>query len=116
DAADVARSGAGAEIVRACEQTFGDVDVLVNAAGVQGAIGRLVDVDLHARWQVVETNLRGTVGLCAAVLPGMMRRSRGVIINRSGGGATPPMPRLSAPAATKAEGARCTERLATAPR
>jgi len=111
-AADVSRSGAGAEIVRACEQMFGDVDVLVNAAGVQGAIGRLVDVDLHAWWQVVETNLRGTVELCAAVLPGMMRRSSGVIINLSGGGATAPMPRFSAYAASKAAVVRFTETLA----
>jgi NAD(P)-dependent dehydrogenase (short-subunit alcohol dehydrogenase family) len=110
--ADVGRAGAGADIARACEQQLGPPAVLVNAAGIQRAIGLVGDVHLDEWWSVLEVNLRGTVELCAAVVPGMVERGRGIIINFSGGGATSPRPRFSAYAASKAALVRFTETLA----
>jgi NAD(P)-dependent dehydrogenase (short-subunit alcohol dehydrogenase family) len=109
---DVARHGAAAGIVRECVRVVGVPDVLVNAAGGQGAIGELAGADPAEWWSILELNLRGTVQMCAAVLPGMLERGRGVIINFSGGGATAPMPNFSAYAASKAAVVRFTETLA----
>lgn len=111
-AADVGQDGSAAGIVAECERIHGAPDVLVNAAGVQRAIGHLADVDMREWWNVLEINLRGTVQLCAAVLPSMMRRGQGVIINFSGGGATGPRPRFTAYATSKAAVVRFTESLA----
>jgi 3-oxoacyl-[acyl-carrier protein] reductase len=54
----------------------------------------------------------GTVYPCRAVVPGMKARRRGKIINLSGGGATNPLPGISAYAASKAASVRFTETLA----
>jgi NAD(P)-dependent dehydrogenase (short-subunit alcohol dehydrogenase family) len=110
--ADVGRAGAGAAIVGACAQNLGFPTVLVNAAGVQAAIGPLGSTDLDEWWAVLEVNLRGTVELCAAVVPGMVERRRGSVINVSGGGATAARPRFTAYASAKAAVVRFTETLA----
>lgn len=107
----VDRSAVGAAL-RRCRDELGIPDVLVNAAGIYGPIGPLWDVDLDAWWRAQEVNVRGTVNCCAAVLPGMLDRGTGRIINFSGGGATSPLPRFSAYAASKAAVVRLTETLA----
>jgi 3-oxoacyl-[acyl-carrier protein] reductase len=62
--------------------------------------------------QTLIVNLIGTVLCCKAVLPGMIDRRHGKIINLSGGGATTPRPNFSAYAASKAAVVRFTETLA----
>jgi 3-oxoacyl-[acyl-carrier protein] reductase len=60
----------------------GEVDVLVNNAGVtrDGLLARMSDED----WDVViDTNLRGTFNTCRAVTRGMMKRRAGAIVNVS---------------------------------
>ena len=66
-----------------------------------------------AEWaKAVEVNLFGTVLPCRAVLPGFREQGSGRIVNLSGGGATAPLPRFSAYAASKAAVVRFTETLA----
>src|SRR5208282_1491936 len=60
----------------------------------------------------IETNLMGTVFSIRAVLPRMLERRKGVIVNFSGGGAVQPLPRFSAYGASKAAVVRLTETLA----
>jgi NAD(P)-dependent dehydrogenase (short-subunit alcohol dehydrogenase family) len=96
----------------ACARTFGGTDILVSAAGVYGPIGRTWEVDEQAWWRAQEINVRGTLLAARAVLPGMIARGGGRIINFSGGGATAPLPRFSAYAASKAAVVRLTETLA----
>ena len=62
--------------------------------------------------QAIEINLMGTVLLCRAILPLFRRHQAGKIVNLSGGGATAPLPRFSAYAASKAAVVRFTETLA----
>jgi NAD(P)-dependent dehydrogenase (short-subunit alcohol dehydrogenase family) len=91
---------------------LGGLDGLVNNAGVYGPKGLIEDVD-WAEWaKAIEINLLGTVLPCRAVLPAFRSRGWGKIINLSGGGATAPLPRLSAYAASKAAVVRFTETLA----
>jgi 3-oxoacyl-[acyl-carrier protein] reductase len=86
--------------------------VLVNAAGIPGPIGPLWDADPEEWRRAVEVNLFGTFLCCRAVLPLMMERRRGKIVNFSGGGATSPLPRMGAYGASKAAVVRLTETLA----
>jgi NAD(P)-dependent dehydrogenase (short-subunit alcohol dehydrogenase family) len=100
------------EAARLLEQLHGDAPILVNNAGVYGPKGLIEDVD-WAEWvKAIEINLFGLVLMCRAVIPMMRRRGYGKIVNLSGGGATNPLPRISAYAASKAAVVRMTETLA----
>jgi 3-oxoacyl-[acyl-carrier protein] reductase len=94
-------------------KSVGRVDVLVNCAGVYGPIGPLVDNDLDDWEQGLRINLLGTLYTCREVIPGMVERGRGSIINMSGGGATAPLPNFSLYAASKAAVVRLTDTLAS---
>jgi len=110
--ADVTSVSDISEVTRQAISEFGKVDILVNNAGIQGPIGLLVNNDIDAWVQTVHTYLFGTFLCCKAVLPHMMARRQGKIINLSGGGAATSRPRFSAYAASKAGVVRLTEVLA----
>ena len=93
-------------------QTFNRVDILVNNAGVYGPIGRIEDVDWWEWCEAIAINLYGTVAMSRSVVPTMREQGYGKIINLSGGGATAPLPRFSAYAASKAAVVRFTETIA----
>lgn len=111
-AGDVADADSAAAMVDACATRFGGLDILVNAAGVYGPIGRTWEVDPAAWARAVAVNLLGTLHTSRAAIPRMMASGRGRIINFSGGGATAPLPNLSAYGASKAAVVRLTETLA----
>jgi 3-oxoacyl-[acyl-carrier protein] reductase len=70
------------EQARALVEAAGDIDVLVNNAGItrDGLLARMSDED----WRVVlETNLHGTFHTCRAAVRGMMKRRAGSIVNVS---------------------------------
>jgi 3-oxoacyl-[acyl-carrier protein] reductase len=95
-------------------QRWGRIDVLVNNAGVNGAIGRIDECDPLEWKQAIEVNLFGTMHACRAVLPTMRERRSGKIVNLAGGGVGGPgvAPRVSAYAASKAAIVQLTESLA----
>ncbi|PYQ12037.1 MAG: dehydrogenase [Acidobacteria bacterium] len=111
-AADVSRPEACAAIVERARQVLPALAVLVNNAGVYGPMGRIEDVDWEEWVEAVQVNLFGTVLMCRAVIPWMRQRGYGKIINLSGGGATSPLPRISAYAASKVAVVRLTETFA----
>jgi 3-oxoacyl-[acyl-carrier protein] reductase len=109
---DVSNPSAVDDMVARATRELGPLDGLVNNAGIYGPKGAIEDVD-WAEWaRAIEINLYGTVLPCRAVLPAFRRRGAGKIVNLSGGGATAPLPRLSAYAASKAAVVRFTETLA----
>ncbi|WP_327070073.1 SDR family oxidoreductase [Kitasatospora sp. NBC_01250] len=84
--ADVARPGAVREAVRSVERDLGPVDLLVNNAGqIDQAEVPFWEADLGQWWQVVEVNLRGPANLLRCVLPGMVARRRGRVLNLNSG-------------------------------
>jgi NAD(P)-dependent dehydrogenase (short-subunit alcohol dehydrogenase family) len=91
---------------------FGTLHALVNNAGIYGPKGPSENVDWHEWTRAMEINLYGTFLPCRAAIPLMKKTGHGKIINLSGGGATNPLPRLSAYAASKAAVVRLTETLA----
>lgn len=86
DVADRLRVG---EMVERVRSSLDCVDVLFNNAGSFEAIGPVWEVDPDRWWHDVTVNLRGTMLCCRAVLPQMMERDRGIIINMSGGNRIP---------------------------
>lgn len=109
---DVASSADIERVVQRATDELGRVDVLVANAGVYGPMGTLDEVDWEEWAQAVQINLFGMVLSCRAVLPIMRRQGYGKIIALSGGGATGPLPRISAYAASKAAVVRLAETLA----
>lgn len=99
-------------LVHRAVELFGDVTILVNNAGVYGPMGAIEEVDWNHWVHAISVNLFGTVLMCRAVIPLMRARRYGKIINLSGGGATAPLPRISAYAASKAAVVRLTETFA----
>lgn len=98
--------------VRAAIVAFPHLDILVNSAGIYGPMGAIEDTDWAAWVRAIEIDLFGAVLLCRAVIPHLKQRGAGKIVQLSGGGATSPMPRLTAYAAAKAAVVRFAESLA----
>jgi len=110
--ADISDPTAADRLVRAALDELGDLHILVNNAGVYGPKGLLEDVDWKEWARAIEINLFGSVLMSRAVLPHFKGRSYGKIIQLSGGGATNPLPCISAYAASKAAIVRLAETLA----
>lgn len=88
------------------------LDVLVNNAGTLSAIGPLAAADPDDWWLDVETSLRGAMLCTRAVLPGMLERGRGTIVNVSSYSGIRPSPFHTGYAAGKAALLNLTESLA----
>lgn len=110
--ADVTDQSAVAQLVEQVEAELGPVDLLVNNAGSFYAIGPLWEVDPDRWWTDVTINLRGPFLACRTVLPGMIQRGRGRIINLIGGGTGTPFAYGSGYGSSKAAVMRLTECLA----
>ncbi|MFA6111343.1 MAG: SDR family oxidoreductase [Candidatus Latescibacterota bacterium] len=110
--ADLAEPVQVEEAVGRVLAAWGGIDVLVNNAGMQGPIGPLHQVPVEAWTRTVQVNLIGTYLCTRLVLPGMIERRYGKIVNLSGGGAVTARPWYSAYGAAKAGVVRLTETLA----
>jgi NAD(P)-dependent dehydrogenase (short-subunit alcohol dehydrogenase family) len=97
DVTDAAQVGAA---VRAAEEAFGGVDVLVNNAGV-GYFGAVEESDEAAVRRMFEVNVWGLAAMTRAVLPGMRGRRRGHVVNVSSIGGLRAFPAVGYYNATK---------------
>lgn len=110
--ADVSKPEDVQSLVDATRTKFGRLDILVNNAGVYGPKGEIEHVDWLEWVRAIEINLYGSILMCRAVLPHFKAQGYGKIVQLSGGGATKPLPRLSAYAVSKAAIVRFVETLA----
>jgi len=112
--ADVSNENDVKRFAGQCADRFGKIDILVNNAGIHGPKNRIGDdgFDLDSWKDAIKVNLLGTLHMCQAVVPCMKENGHGKIINLSGGGATSPMPGMSAYASSKAAVVRFTETIA----
>jgi hypothetical protein len=92
---------AGLEEVEKCVASCEPVDLLVNCAGF-GARGDFVRVDFCRQLAMIQLHVLASVRLARAVLPGMLERDRGGIINVASLTAFIPLPGDATYSATKA--------------
>jgi NAD(P)-dependent dehydrogenase (short-subunit alcohol dehydrogenase family) len=112
EVADVSVPEEVRRLVEAALANLGGLTILVCNAGVYGPKGNVAEVS-WAEWaRAIEINLFGSVLPARAVAAHFGERGYGKIIQLSGGGATSPLPRLSAYAASKAAVVRFAETLA----
>jgi short-subunit dehydrogenase len=99
--ADLAESGAPEAIVRHVEGAGRDVAVLVNNAGF-GSHGPFADADLARELAMIQVNVTALAQLTGLVLPGMVRRRSGRILNVASTAAFQPGPLMATYYASKA--------------
>ena len=110
--ADVREPDDLAHAVDRMRNSFGGLDVLITAAGVQGPIGPFLTAKPKAWNETVEVNLIGVANACRVVLPPMIEKRSGKIIMISGGGAASARPYFTAYASAKTAVVRFAENLA----
>lgn len=81
--ADITESREVTEMVDKVLKEFGRIDILVNNAGGQAGGGPVAEMD-EAKWdRTIDINLKGAMLCSRAVLPGMIARKYGKIVNMS---------------------------------
>ncbi|HVK23234.1 MAG TPA: SDR family oxidoreductase [Actinokineospora sp.] len=100
-AADLSAEGAARELVARVDALGRTVDVLVNNAGI-GTQGLIAETDPERLVAQVQLNCVAVVDLTARLLPGMVERGQGTVVNVASGAAFQPMPHLAVYGATKA--------------
>jgi short-subunit dehydrogenase len=78
--ADVADRAQSERALASIESALGPIDILVNNAGI-GAYGAFEDADVDLFEKLMRVNYLGTIYPMKAVLPGMLARRRGHIVN-----------------------------------
>ena len=84
------------------EAALGPIDILINNAGVLEPLGKLWETDPEQAGRLFDINLSGAYYGMRAVLPGMVKRGRGVVVNVSSSAAARIAPGWSVYAASKA--------------
>jgi NAD(P)-dependent dehydrogenase (short-subunit alcohol dehydrogenase family) len=108
---DVSDEAALAALLGETERRHGRIDVLVNSAGwEQPTAVEEADVDLYHR--IFATNFFGTVAATLAVVPGMLQRGHGIVVNVSSDHGRAPAPGTPAYSASKAAVSAFTESVA----
>lgn len=66
---------------RQATATFGSIDILLNTAGVLDGFAKTLETDEQLWDRIMDTNVKGTYFVTNEILPGMIARESGVIIN-----------------------------------
>ena len=111
-AADVTNQRATAAAVTELRERLGNVDVLINNAGISGPVGPLWQAHTAEWWRAIEVNLGGAFVLTQLALEYMIPAGKGRIINITSYAGVYRWPLLSAYAASKAALVKLTETLA----
>jgi NAD(P)-dependent dehydrogenase (short-subunit alcohol dehydrogenase family) len=109
--ADLSDPQAAAIAVKTVRDELGPVDLLVNNAGISGPIGPAWEVREEQWWRTVEVNLRGVTLCSRLVLPEMVGRRRGRIVNLTSEAGVFRWPLASAYSVSKAAVVKFTENL-----
>jgi short-subunit dehydrogenase len=99
--ADLAAPGSRAEIVAEAAARGLTVDVLVNNAGLSTS-GPVHASDVDAELRMVRVDVEAVVELCSRILPGMVERGRGAVLNVASVGGFQPLPGQAGYGASKA--------------
>jgi uncharacterized protein len=108
---DLSQPAGPGQIIKALAQQHINVDVLVNNAGF-GTHGPVAGIGVARQLEMVEVNVAALTRLTALLLPGMLERRRGAILNVASTAAFAPGPNQAVYCATKAYVLSFTEALA----
>lgn len=111
-ACDVSNESQVNALVSYALQELGSLQALVLNAGIYGPMGPMESVSLDEWRRALDINLYGVLLPCRALIPHFKKSGCGKIVVLSGGGATNPLPNISAYAASKAAVVRLMETLA----
>ena len=100
-AADLSKKDAAAKLMADIEANGETVDVLINNAGF-GLIGRFAELDARREREMIDLNAGALADLCRAVVPAMIGRKSGAILNVASTAAFQPGPKMAVYFATKA--------------
>lgn len=78
---DVTDETAVATAVAAAEEVLGGLDVVVNAAGIVGPAGPMIDCSLQDWERLFAVNVRGTFLVCKHAIPALRRSGGGAVVN-----------------------------------
>jgi 3-oxoacyl-[acyl-carrier protein] reductase len=109
---DVSDRDSVERIVAETEEKLGPLDLLVSNAGISLEEGAAWELDPDEWWRVFEVNVLGVYLCCRAVIPSMLERGRGRIVNVASGAAYLPGSSSTAYSASKAAVHRFSETLA----
>lgn len=101
-ALDVGDPAAVAAVVAALPEGFRDVTVLVNNAGLALGVVPAQKADLAQWTEMVDTNIKGVLHCTHTLLPGMVARNRGYVMNLGSVAASYPYPGGNVYSGTKA--------------
>jgi 3-oxoacyl-[acyl-carrier protein] reductase len=110
--ADVSERADVERMVAQTEEELGPLDLLVNNAGIAIWEDAAWELDPEEWWHVLEVNVLGAYLGCRAVIPGMIARGGGRIVNVASGAAYLPGSTSTAYSASKAAVHRFSETLA----
>jgi 3-hydroxy acid dehydrogenase/malonic semialdehyde reductase len=99
---DVSSRGDVEAALTALPAPFAEVDILVNNAGLGLGLEPAHEASLDDWDTMIDTNCKGLVYVTRALLPGMVRRNRGHVVNLGSVAATYPYPGGNVYGATKA--------------
>jgi len=99
---DIRSADSVAEALKNLPPEFEAIDILFNNAGVALGLAKAQEASLPDWEAMIETNILGLVRVTRSVLPGMISRNRGDILNMSSVAANYPYPGGNVYGATKA--------------
>jgi uncharacterized protein len=100
-AADLSKTDAAAKLMADIEANGETVELLINNAGF-GLIGRFAELDARREREMIDLNAGALADLCRAVVPAMIERKSGAILNVASTAAFQPGPKMAVYFATKA--------------
>jgi 3-oxoacyl-[acyl-carrier protein] reductase len=80
-AVDITKPAEVRKAVETCVQRFGSADILVNNAGIAGVSKKLWECSVEEWAAVIDLNVMGVFHCCHAVIPEMLKRGKGRIVN-----------------------------------
>jgi 3-oxoacyl-[acyl-carrier protein] reductase len=110
--ADVSAPESVEAMVGEVESDLGPIDLLVNNAGIAGWESTAWETDPNEWWRVFEVNVFGAYLCCRSVIPGMIERGHGRIVNTGSGSGYLPGQQMTAYGSSKAALYRFGETLA----
>ena len=99
---DVAEPDTAERACRRALDEWGRIDILINNAGIGGVNGNIWELPIEEMDRVYRTNLRGVFAFTRAVVPHMLERDYGRIVNMASVAGKEGNPRMVPYSATKA--------------